>query len=121
MNTKCYCGHTATCDCEPQKILEDNIKQFENCIKSLDESFAKQETLEEAAQKRFPINHNLSILERMGLNSAANMGFIEGAKWQEQRMYSEITDDCINDWLDYRINNSSNISFVKWFEQFKKK
>ena len=49
----------------------------------------KQETLEEAAQKRFPINHNLSILERMGLNSAANMGFIEGAKWQAERMYSE--------------------------------
>ena len=50
---------------------------------------SKQETLEEAAQKRFPINHNLSILERMGLNSAANMGFIEGAKWQAERMYSD--------------------------------
>ena len=48
----------------------------------------KQETLEEAAQKRFPINHNLSILERMGLNSAANMGFIEGAKWQAERSYT---------------------------------
>ena len=51
--------------------------------------FTPQETLEEAAQKRFPINHNLSILERMGLNSAANMGFIEGAKWQQERMYSD--------------------------------
>lgn len=51
--------------------------------------FTPQETLEEAAQKRFPINHNLSILERMGLNSAANMGFIEGAKWQAERMYSD--------------------------------
>ena len=48
--------------------------------------FTPQETLEEAAQKRFPI---LSILERIGLNSAANMGFIEGAKWQQERMYSD--------------------------------
>jgi hypothetical protein len=158
MNTKCYCGHTATCDCEPQKILEDNIKHFENCIKSLDESFTKQETLEElieerikginvdtgfrlvqqetleeVAQKRFPINHNLSILERMGLNSAANMGFIEGAKWQAERMYSEEEvinlikkalihepDDEIGALTDGKKYVREN-NFNCWFEQFKKK
>lgn len=56
----------------------------------------KQETLEEVAQKRFPINHNLSILEKMGLNSAANMGFIEGAKWQQEQE-KITTDDAYNE------------------------
>ena len=55
-----------------------------------------QETLEEVAQKRFPINYNLSILERTGLNSAANMGFIEGAKWQQEQE-KITTDDAYNE------------------------
>ena len=93
-----------------------------------------QETLEEAAQKRFPINHNLSILERMGLNSAANMGFIEGAKWQAERMYSEeevreiIKLSCAEGMLIQRtINDKVKIPYtrikdftIKIFEQFKK-
>mgnify|MGYP003609468632 CR=1 FL=1 len=81
----------------------------------------KQETLEEAAQKRFPINHNLSILERMGLNSAANMGFIEGAKWQQGRSYSE--QDVHNIIRNYAafIGSGMKIPYIEWFEQFKKK
>ena len=87
----------------------------------------KQETLEEAAQKRFPINHNLSILERMGLNSAANMGFIEGAKWQQERSYSEeevlklliIKEENTKDSTKY--NGIEYITPEEWFEQFKKK
>ena len=88
--------------------------------------FTPQETLEEAAQKRFPINHNLSILERMGLNSAANMGFIEGAKWQAERMYSEEEVqvklyECLGHFAQKHniIINGNEID--QWFEQFKKK
>ena len=91
-----------------------------------------KETLEEAAQKRFPINYNLSILERVGLNSAANMGFIEGAKWQAEKMYSE--DDMImfaDFFHNYKellkkekweiLELSKKDILKKWFEKFKKK
>jgi len=49
--------------------------------------------------------------------------FIAGANWQAERMYTldEITEECIDNWLDYRIDNSSKISFKEWFKQFKKK
>jgi hypothetical protein len=72
----------------------------------------KKETLEEAFTR---------IYKSIDFTEFCFTSFELGVKWQAKRMYSEITDDCINDWLDYRINNSSNISFVKWFEQFKKK
>ena len=88
----------------------------------------KQETLEEAAQKRFPINHNLSILERMGLNSAANMGFIEGAKWQAERMYSEEEVlELLKKFAPHIRYNYKELPHTwsqvvkEWFEQFKKK
>jgi hypothetical protein len=48
--TKCYCGHTTTCDCGP-------------------------ETLEEAINKYPLINQRI--------------GFKLGAKWQQERSYSE--------------------------------
>jgi len=56
------------------------------------------------------------FIKRESKSGNESVGIVKGVKWQAKRMYSEITDDCINDWLDYRINNSSNISFVKWFE-----
>jgi hypothetical protein len=54
---KCYCGHTSYCDCSP-----------------LDEP--KQETLEEAAVK----------YKDLKLPDDLYDGFIEGAKWQAERM-----------------------------------
>ena len=104
----------------------------------------KQETLEEAAQKRFPINHNLSILERMGLNSAANMGFIEGAKWQQEQE-KITTDDAYNEGFENGKHSQQERSYseeevlkiiqecksylsfgdefdeIEWFNKFKKK
>jgi hypothetical protein len=53
----------------------------------------KQETLEEAAEKLFPINSTGSCMEMLNkhqlYNSCKQEGFIEGAKWQAERMYSE--------------------------------
>ena len=42
----------------------------------------EKETFEQAAQKRYPVNHDLPIMEKIGLNYAMHNGFIEGAKWQ---------------------------------------
>jgi hypothetical protein len=75
---KCYCGHTITCDCGP---LEE----------------PKQETLEEAAEmyadkqsdasmRKDPLEYSKSGEE---LWDEAKTDFIAGAKWQQERMYSE--------------------------------
>jgi 3-methyladenine DNA glycosylase AlkC len=82
----------------------------------------EKETLEEAAQKRFPVNYNLSIIERAGLNSAANMGFIEGAKYQQEQdknKYSE--EDVENILIEYvKTNPTKPYRVVSWFKQLKR-
>jgi len=95
---KCYCGHTTYCDCGP---LEE----------------PKQETLEEASWKYNP----LKKLDGEFIRNA----FKEGAKWQQERMYSEgevlvllqkrdnhniVNLDTFNGWITPK----------EWFEQFKK-
>lgn len=94
--------------------------------KTIKEESMKQETPEEAAQKRFPINYNLSIFERTGLNSATNMGFVEGAKWQAERMYSkeEVGEILYNAFGEYGKHYGIMLDGAlinKLFEQFKKK
>ena len=62
---KCYCGHTTYCDCSP---LEQ----------------PKQETLEEVAEK---IAESCK-LDRHEIEPFIN-GFLECAKWNQERSYSE--------------------------------
>jgi len=72
----------------------------------------KQETLEEAAEK-FVNNtryRNYKVL------------FIEGAKWQAERMYSE--EDMREAFIagtQFEEDYDYNLYMEKWFEQFKKK
>jgi hypothetical protein len=73
----------------------------------------KQETLEEASWRFNP----LKKLDGEFIRAA----FIEGAKWQEERMYS---DEEVIDLLQ-KINNlpttfEGRIDIREWFEQFKK-
>jgi hypothetical protein len=72
-----------------------------------------KETLEEAAER--------SAIEQFEAgNSAYILGFVEGAKWQQGRSYSE--EDLRN---AYRwgttVNHGTKEHFNEWFEQFKKK
>ena len=106
---KCYCGHTTYCDCG-----------------SLEEP--KQETLEEASWKYNP----LKKLDGEFIRHA----FKEGAKWQQERMYSEedmklayfsAIQSTGEGWNgEYAEGNNPNIEdkfseeFKEWFEQFKK-
>ena len=52
----------------------------------------KQETLEEAAKELYPINYTgrmfMPSVDELN-NSYKQEAFIEGAKWQQERMYSE--------------------------------
>jgi hypothetical protein len=63
--------------------LKDGSKQF----------VPKQEKLEEAAERLYPINStggSMEMLSRYQLNNNLKQeGFIKGAKWQQERMYSE--------------------------------
>jgi len=73
--TKCYCGHTITCDCgeEPKQHIIDIMKSDEEL--GLYEE-PKQETLEEAA-------YNYAVTKT---NRTSHLiGFREGAKWQKEQ------------------------------------
>lgn len=71
----------------------------------------KQETLEEAGEKLYP--NRESFLYRF--QNIERLAFTEGAKWQQERMYS-IIDEYIND-----VMGGCNLRFEEWFEQFKNK
>ena len=90
----------------------------------------KQETLEEVAEKEFPLvdtkwcktgeceEENLHLLGH-------RKSFIKGAKWQEERMYSEDdVDELVNNLIDKFLNyNGSSVDNekLKWFYQQIKK
>jgi hypothetical protein len=90
----------------------------------------KQETLEEAAENAFndfkrenPIVPEKHILPY-------KLGYIEGAKWQAERMYSEeeVRDLFIKyqyDLAQWVLRMEDDINGrpipIEWFEQFKKK
>ena len=78
-----------------------------------------KETLEEAAEK---FADDCTLVS----DAAAYKGFIDGAKWQQERMYSaedmrKAYDQGIDDSFDIGFSNKDDTNFNKWFEQFKKK
>jgi hypothetical protein len=84
----------------------------------------KKETLEEAAE-----NYSRITLNKNGLMSDKQVnGFIAGAKWQAERMYSE---EEVLEHLNHLIMMKSSeldkftddqeMVTMKWFEKFKKK
>jgi hypothetical protein len=87
---------------EPKQHVEfinNNIDQFDKAIESF-----KQETLEEAA-------------ERYSAYSLSKVGFIEGAKWQQEQDKQEIQD--LKNRLDIIRESSNNL--INMIEQFKNK
>jgi hypothetical protein len=100
------------------------------------EGYDVKETLEEAAERLYPIKLMYFPMKAVDLNEEPRNIFIEGAKWQAERMYSEeevlelakyITHNYrINAWENVKYGDSSERNvptdeIVKeWFEQFKK-
>lgn len=80
----------------------------------------KQETLEEAAKKIYGPDESKDV---------EYYAFINGAEWQQERMYSEeeVLEILLKHQSDYRstVRNTSPLNWSfdikKWFEQFKKK
>jgi hypothetical protein len=91
----------------------------------------EQETLEEAAERLYPISKGGSMWmpSKDDCNKANKQeGFIEGAKWQEERMYSEEDmrkafiaggNSQIEEDDDYGTEYDAYME--KWLEQHKKK
>jgi hypothetical protein len=98
---KCYCGHTSYCDCSP-----------------LDE--AKQETLEEAADTYAKKQYGNSCGAREE-RKICKEDFIAGAKWKQERSYSEEDMKQFGLYLGDNLKKLKNKSIDEIFEQFKKK
>jgi hypothetical protein len=79
-----------------------------------------EETLNEVALEFAKDHHEMYETSNFG---SMHFGFIWGAKWQQERSYSEedMKDAYIQGTLGLEYKKSFNESFYKWFEQFKKK
>jgi hypothetical protein len=80
----------------------------------------KQETIEEAAKKEFPLIDTewcrTGACEEENLHLLGHRkSFIKGAKWQQEQMY-EIMDLYADD-----VMGGCTLRAKEWFEQFKKK
>ncbi len=97
-------------------IIEDWLKEHGD--PEIDKKIEKQLELEEAASKLFG-----SL--KTGIGAERRAIWMNGAKWQAERMYSE--EEVLNlwDWLNngfmLRRSLPSREELISWFEQFKKK
>ena len=94
----------------PKEKLNQDLRKYPL---TPDECY-KQETLEEAAENYVKDESNRTY------RFISKASFQDGAKWQQERMYSE--EDLRN---AYRwgttVNHGTKEHFNEWFEQFKKK
>jgi hypothetical protein len=119
------------CRCEQEEPKQETLtyteaaKKEERIFNST--MMSKQETLEEAAEKYLE-NVNTKVHKDLERDGWIKIGFINGAKWKQERMYSEA--DKIMKFLDteveLKLSDIKTIERIKWyfetyFEQFKKK
>jgi hypothetical protein len=92
---------------------------------ALEEEFGteepKQETLEEAAKKRYI--EGVYVINGIDICNASKECFIEGAKWQSERMYSEEeVEKMVRAAYTFGEKEFKYFgAFKEWFKQFKKK
>jgi len=61
------------------------------------------------------------FIKRESKSANESVGIVKGAKWMQERMYSEEEVQLILSKLLTDIKNGNAGNSVKWFEQFKKK
>jgi len=103
---------------------------LEKTVASKSECLPKKETVEEAAEIIYPTPKPYELYSDMG-NSMRREAFKEGAKWQQERMYSE--EDMIKFGFStycyiselmgvpFNLMSENRLNAEEWFEQFKKK
>jgi hypothetical protein len=88
----------------------------------------KNEKLEEAAKNyiKLPLHKDIDGEERYyNSNIKSYDAFIEGAKWQQERSYSEedLKEGFRSNYTPFSATNTGDFDedFDRWFKQFKKK
>ena len=84
-----------------------------------------KETLEELSKRLYPIIETDDYMDWYDKNYDIRNAFIEGAKWQQERSYSE--EDMQTAWnsseqnMRFQFSSSAykNITFKQWLEVFK--
>ena len=137
---KCYCGDATYCDCSPleepkqdysgvhlrhcyQGEYEDGCKYGEDDCPAKPKEEPKQEKLEEAAEKEFPLIDTewcrTGACEEENLHLLGHRrSFIKGAKWQQQNSYSE--EEVISI-VEKSRETGLTAEYLLLTEQFKKK
>jgi len=137
---KCYCNHTTYCDCEPLEVSDEAKQRAANYMslkgalefkdvvlgyktsldaQMLDKIEPKQETIEEAALNIIPDRSTAGWID--SFSATERIGFIKGAKWQAERMYSkEDMQEYAKFCIQCFIINLPCIVAEDWFKQFKK-
>jgi hypothetical protein len=107
---------------EIEDFWETGLEQVYKVAKLIKPKEPKQETLEEAA-KKYATNHGMMAY----ISAEKEESFIEGAKWQEERMYSEEEVIEFGEMIAWNmVGKTITESFIKTvskelFKQFKKK
>lgn len=114
---------------EKQEILEEAQKQqfkYDNLhvAKEISSRIKVVETPEEAVERIIPlITRNTPFGNKFTwIPKKERSRFIQGAKWQQERSYSE--EDILELVEDYerdKFHSSTLLSFISWFQQNKKK
>lgn len=105
---------------EPKQQCKDCNDNLTNCTCIEDTVDMKQETLKEAAEKY--AENEIKDRGNDDDKLICSIDFMEGAKWQEERMYSEeevidIAKQAFVLGKDFGLIGT----FSEWFEQFRKK
>jgi hypothetical protein len=95
-----------------QESFVERMKPLqEQWQKDMDKELMKEETLEEAAEKKYGLNDKYS---------RNRLGFIEGAKWQQEINYSDMEEYSAFVLKSYK-EGLPLLLAKEWFEQFKNK
>jgi len=118
---------------EPKQRLEKYSERFDNDKSPIGnpETWgkrlvnSKQETLEETAEnyarKQCEDMYDIEGVTGASWGWETALDFIEGAKWQQERMYSEEKVWKLVNKLNNTLNIGSDLTLEEWFEKFKKK
>ena len=109
---------------EQGKLIKEEPKQepCDNCNNDVCCCIIRtQETLEEATERLYPNKSTKGWIDQY--SAIQRIHFIEGAKWQQERMYSEeeVMDILLLSYSSISDKSLAGADLRKWFEQFKKK
>ena len=106
------------------KQESQNLKNFKKLVSdevspAMKDFIKEKETLEEVAERLYPTDYGVKSKDI--LNIIKQDTFINGAKWQMERSYSEeeVWNIC-NELASYFIGGDT-FNLKKWFKQFKNK